>query len=362
MPICQIEEGFMHCQKILAALTVSFILLSSHVFAADKKAPVKEKSPASSEEKKVTVYNEDFEKGQELFQLNKPEEAIEFLEKAVTDPNVDPKVYVYLGVAYFQVKKYQESMDICARGLARKDTDRKVLAYNAGNSAYAIGNYARADACYAISLREDADYAPAVLNRANTLLKQDRLEESRDHYVRYLELEKESEQKERIELVIQLLEEEILRRANQKPERIELDDNLQIENAAMEVSEEIFSDDSDLSLPEEKAVAENRAVAEKIDEADATAPEVPAEQLEEKPVAEVVEEVAPPPPAENTPVIEDSGEVISLEAPAIQPPEKPKKAAGEIVRTQAPELPKEAEREFEPIFEDTDIPPEDYWE
>ena len=38
------------------------------------------------------------------------------------------------------------------------------------------------------------------------------------------------------------------------------------------------------------------------------------------------------------------------------------KAAGEIVRTQAPELPKEAEREFEPIFEDTDIPPEDYWE
>lgn len=351
----------MHCQKILAAVTVSFILLSSQVYAADKKVRANEKT-APSQENQVTVYNGDFEKGQELFQLNKPEEAVPFLEKAAADPNADPKVYVYLGVAYFQLKKYQESMDICARGLARKDTDRKVLAYNAGNSAYAIGNYARADACYAISLREDPDYAPAVLNRANTLLKQDRLEESKDHYIHYLELEKESEQRERIELVIQLLEEEILRRANQKPERIELDDNLQIENAAMEVSEEMFSDDSDLSLPEEKAEAENRAIAEKIDSSDAIAPEVPVEQLEEKPVAEVVEEVAPPPPAENTPVIEDSGEVISLEAPALQPAEKPKKSAGEIFEGTAPELPKEAEREFEPIFEDTDIPPEDYWE
>lgn len=354
----------MTCGKILASFCAMSLLCISLVFSADAKAASKSNAKTADEEKKLTVYNEDFVLGEELFQLNKPEEAIEHLEKALEDPNVDPKIYVYLGVAYFQVKKYQESMDICARGLARKDTDRKVLAYNAGNSAYAIGNYARADACFAISLKEDEQYAPAVLNRANTLLKQDRLEESRDHYVHYLELEPEDEQRERIELVIQLLEEEILRRANQKPEKIVLDDNMQVENADMEVAEEMFNDDSDLSLPEEKAEAENRVISEKLEEGVTTAPEVPQEQMEEKPVAEVVDEKDPPPPAEDTPVIEDSGEIISLEALSnknLEAP-KPRKPAGEKVKGEAPELPQDEKAEYEPIYEDTDIPPEDYWE
>ncbi len=45
------------------------------------------------------AYNEDFEKGAELFQLNKPEEAIPYFEKIIDGDNVNPDAYIFLSVA-----------------------------------------------------------------------------------------------------------------------------------------------------------------------------------------------------------------------------------------------------------------------
>ncbi|MBR4598529.1 MAG: tetratricopeptide repeat protein, partial [Treponema sp.] len=167
---------------------------------AKKAVDALKKNPGKNQKKEaVIVFNEDFEKGEELFQLNKPEKAIEYFEKALEKENVDPKIYVYLGVCYYQIKNYDKSLSVCVQGLAKEDTDHKILAYNAGNSCYAMGNYMRADASYAIALREDENYSPALLNRANAQLKLDHLEDSKNNYIRYLELEPESPQKERIE-------------------------------------------------------------------------------------------------------------------------------------------------------------------
>ena len=196
----------------------------------------------------VIVYNEDFEKGEELFQLNKPEEAISYFEKALSVGDVNPNVYVYLGVCYYQIEQYDKSLTVCVQGMAKEGTDKKVLAYNAGNACYAMGNYMRADASYALALREDDSYAPAILNRANAQLKLDHLADARDNYIRYLELESETPQKERIESIISLLDEEIERRANEKPELINPDSI--VENEKMEIPESL--EKVALELPDEE--------------------------------------------------------------------------------------------------------------
>ncbi len=210
--------------------------VQAKTMSAEAKAAIQ--SRKSGKEKKPespVVFNEDFAAGEELFSLNEPEKAIVYFEKALEAENVDPAVYVYLGVAYYQTGDYNKSLSICVQGLAKENTDHKVLAYNAGNSCYAMGNYLRADASYAIALREDEKYAPAVLNRANSQLKMDHLEDAKNNYIRYLELAPDSSQKEKIEELIRLLEGEIALRAKQRPELINPDEF--VENAKMEIVE-----------------------------------------------------------------------------------------------------------------------------
>ena len=216
----------------------------------------------------VIVYNADFEKGEELFQLNRPEAAIPYFVKSLDEANVNPAVYIYLGVCYYQVGDYNNSLAICVKGLAKENTDHKILAYNAGNSCYAMGNYMRADASYAIAIKEDPDYAPAVLNRANAQLKLDHLEDAKNNYTRYLELERDTDQREKIELLIQLLNEEIELRAKQKPELINPDSF--VENEKMEVPdplEKVF-----VELPAEPKSA---APSSELVQDDAHAPKLP---------------------------------------------------------------------------------------
>lgn len=223
------------------------------------------------------VYSQDFADGEELFQLNRPLEAIPLFEKIIDDKNVNPAVFVYLGVAYYQVEEYQKSLNVCVKGLTRPDTDHKVLAYNGGNSAYALGNYARADACYAIAIKEDPSFSAAYLNRANAQLKQDHLEDARANYQKFIEMESESEQRPAIEQLIALLDAEILRRANEKPELITPED-MNVENQDMQVPDDIEKIAME-ELPAEKPEPEEEASPERMDEHDIAAPELPPEEL-----------------------------------------------------------------------------------
>ncbi|MBQ9281644.1 MAG: OmpA family protein [Treponema sp.] len=238
------------------------------------------RNPNPKKNEPVVVYNEDFVKGEELFQLNKPEEAIAYFEKSLESENIDPKVYVYLGVCYYQIEQYDKSLAVCVQGLTKEGTDKKILAYNAGNTCYALGNYMRADASYALALREDSSYAPAVLNRANAQLKLDRLGDARSNYIRYLELEPETPQKERIEIIIRLLEDEITLRANQKPERINPDSF--VENEGMEIASPLEKVFEELPIDEAAAVLASELVKE-----DVKAPELP-EVISEKNLGEKV--------------------------------------------------------------------------
>lgn len=245
-----------------------------------KKSSIVKKTQNKAEEKKeepVYVYNEDFAKGEELFGLNKPAEAIPYFEKCIEEKDINPDVWIHLGVAYYQTGDYTRSLACCAKGLTKENTNHKILAYNAGNSAYALTNYSRAEACYAIAIREDENFAPAYLNRANAQLKQDHLQDARENYSKYLELEKDSLQKAEIEKLILLLDEEIARRAKEKPEAVELDfaNVKNDENITEDPKEKVL-----FEIPASTAEKELPSV-EAVDSSIAEAPELPpAEQKE----------------------------------------------------------------------------------
>lgn len=240
-------------KKIFCLILICFCPL--FVFSQAKKNLAAKKNAASKNAKEtvkkeeiVTVFNEDYETGEKLFGLNKPAEAIPYFEKCVELENINPNVWIHLGVAYYQTGDFTRSLACCTRGLTKENTDHKILAYNAGNSAYALTNYARADACYAIAIREDENFGPAYLNRANAQLKQDHLQDAKQNYEKYLELEPKSSQRPEIERLISLLDEEIARRAKEKPELIDLDfANVKNDEVIVEQKEKV-----DYELPEEK--------------------------------------------------------------------------------------------------------------
>lgn len=203
------------------------------------------------------VFNQDFADGEELFRLNKPDQAIPLFEKIIDDRTVNPAAFVYLGVAYYQVGEYQKSLNVCVKGLARADTDHRVLAYNAGNAAYAMGNYARADACYAIAIQEAPDFSAAYLNRANAQLKQDHLADAKENYRTFIEKEPEDEQRPQIEQLLALLDAELVRRENEKPELI-TPETLHVANELMQMpvdAEKVVLDDLAGAEPEPLPVA-----------------------------------------------------------------------------------------------------------
>ena len=111
--------------------------------------------------------SENFFLGEKLFKENKPAEAINYLRLAMTEENVDKKVYNYLGLCYYQLGKNQESLDTFLKGTTISGTNKRQLFYNAGNSAFALGQFSRAVEFYSYSLVADGTFSNAVLNRAN---------------------------------------------------------------------------------------------------------------------------------------------------------------------------------------------------
>ncbi len=182
---------------------------------------------------------------------------------------------------------------MCAKGLAKDGTNHKILAFNAGNSAYSLGNYMRADSCYAIAIRIDENYAPAYLNRANAQLKLDHLEDSKNNYIKYLELDAESEQREKIELLIQKLEEEIALRAKQKPELINPDDFIEGEKMEVpEIPEKV--EDFDGKAPDADKSEDDKIEIQNVSMEDVLAPTLPSEQKSYDGGVKVVGESLPP--------------------------------------------------------------------
>lgn len=146
-----------------------------------------------------------FSRGESLFKQNRTEEAIPFFKQAVSEGGF-PKAYIYLALCYEKAGMLQESLDTCTEGMKVSGTDKKVLAFNAGNVCYAMEDYGSAEKWYSLAAAANRLYAPPVLNRANARLKQEKYLESLEDYKLYLDLSPNDKQKPQIEQIIALLE------------------------------------------------------------------------------------------------------------------------------------------------------------
>lgn len=148
------------------------------------------------------VAADDFSDGKAAFSANKPAEAIPLFEKALAAQNPSPEIYNYLGLSYYQTGNFAKSLEVFAKGMDAPGANKRVLSFNAGNAAFALEDYKKADELYSLALAADPEFSDAVLNRANARVSQRLWEDSAGDYRRYLDLAPDSPQGEAIQELI----------------------------------------------------------------------------------------------------------------------------------------------------------------
>ena len=136
------------------------------------------------------------------------------------------------------------------------------------------------------------------------------------NYIRYLELEPETPQRERIEIIIRLLEDEIALRAKERPELIQQD--AFVENEKMEVPVPFEKVNEEVPLERASAVAVTPGASNELVKEEARAPILPEVAVQKDAGEKVLENSEPLPVPENPPetqvaVKKSSGERLNSE-------------------------------------------------
>ena len=198
--------------------------------------------------------------GEKLFKSNKPAEAILFLEDEINNGTASSAAYNYLGLAYYQTGDYQNSVDAFAKGLKVPATNKKVLSYNQGNAYYAMGDYENAVKSYTLSLSADPKYTQALLNRGNSYLMAQKYTETIADYERYIVMEPNDVQRPKLEALIALLKQEVVRQEEEA--RIMAEEAARLAEEEKRMAEELARQKEE----EERLEAERKAEEERLAE------------------------------------------------------------------------------------------------
>ncbi len=202
-----------------------------------------------------------YQKGYDLFSRNNPQEAIVWLQQALVETSVNPLTYNYLGLCYYQTGQFQKSLDTYILGTQVPETDKRLLYYNAGNTCFAMGFFERAEEMYTYALAADPMYAPAVLNRANALMKQARYSDAAVDYRRYLVVEPDADQRQQIELLLAMLDQEAEERAAElERQRLE-SERLAAQNERIMQQQAVYAEEQ-AKREEQYRAAESERLAE----------------------------------------------------------------------------------------------------
>ena len=151
-------------------------------------------------------------RGETLFKENNAKDAVQVLEYEILNGQISDNTYNFLGLGYYQLGEYEKSLDAFKRGLKAQPENAKILSYNMGNTFYALKDYASAAGYYSDALKAEPLFYEALLNRANALLMGGQLVSAREDYIDFVAKCADDPQRERIELLIAALDEEIARR------------------------------------------------------------------------------------------------------------------------------------------------------
>lgn len=158
------------------------------------------------------------ERGVALFMENKPQEAAPVLEMATREAGADEKLFLYLGISYQQLEKWDEAVASFRRGLGASSLYRHQFLFNIANSFYAQGKNAFALEYYDQALALKKDYTQAYLNRANARMRLGDYGGAVNDYTLYLSLEPSSSQSTEIRRLMDLLGTKVVEADRQKAE------------------------------------------------------------------------------------------------------------------------------------------------
>lgn len=233
--------------------------------------------------------------GEKLFMNNKPAQAAVIFEKEIESGTNDPNTYNYLGLCYYQLQDYEKSVIAFEKGLSAPRTNKKILAFNAGNSCYAMKDYRKAVEYYGLAYKLDQYYSQALLNEANSHLMLSEFDKALEDYQHFLILEPKDRQEPKIRLMIALLEKELVRIENERiaaeaeAARIAEEERLYKEELKRQEEERLAAERERLRLEAERLAEEERLARERRAEEERIAQEKRAEEerLERERLAEI---------------------------------------------------------------------------
>jgi tetratricopeptide (TPR) repeat protein len=146
-----------------------------------------------------------FKRGEELFMANKPQEALGFLEAAVSRDPAQIRAYLYLGIVYQQLDRTDDAVAVYRRVLPRAGDEAARAAFNLGNIYFRLENVEYAEEFYTQAVNADPSYGPAYLNRGNLRVKKGDLAGALLDYDLYLTLEPRSPKRPQVEQLCALV-------------------------------------------------------------------------------------------------------------------------------------------------------------
>ena len=150
-----------------------------------------------------------FSRGEELFMQNKPEEALGYLESAVTQDPGHVQAFLYLGIAYLQVDRLDDAIAVYRKILPDGGEETARIAYNLGNAYFMKGNYTFALQYYTLAIEADPFYSSAYLNRANAFVQTGDLSEALEDYRAFMALDPDSPQWDQVLRLWNILQDEL---------------------------------------------------------------------------------------------------------------------------------------------------------
>jgi len=222
--------------------------------------------------------------GEKLFMSNKPAAAALILEKEIASGTYGMNAFNYLGLSYYQIQEYGKSVEAFEKGLSVPGTNKKILAFNAGNSSYAAKDYKKASEYYGLAFKLDSKYTQALLNEANAHLMCAEYDKALEDYENFLILEPEDSQKVEIAAMIELLKKELVRLeeerilAEQEAARIAEEERLYKEELKRQEEERIAAEKERLRLEAERLAEEERLAQARREEEARIAAEKKAEE------------------------------------------------------------------------------------
>ena len=217
-------------------------------------------------------------RGEKAFLENNPEEAILFLEEEINSGIASSKAYNFLGLAYFQLGNFEESIKAFEKGLKVPTTNKKIIAYNQGNTYYKMGKYLEAADAFSLAYSADSSFTDALLNRANAYLMAQKYQETVNDYTKYLYLCPEDDQRPQIEQILALLQQEIVRQAEEEKRLAEEAARLAEEEKRLAEEMERQRLEQERLEEERRRAEEERLAAEKAAEEERLAAERAAEE------------------------------------------------------------------------------------